>query len=474
MFQKKGFSPIAPPMPTLTASPSVLLDRKIEETAAGLPHGYANILYYLSKNNEDNVSAILNYIFTMKIEVNLSDSYRKDLIKLLSKFSNYCHNKNFKDISREDVISFLDSFRKTETTDPLHKWIGTYNIYRIHLLRFFKWLYSPDSEPGKRQKPAVVDNIAQLKRKETSIYKPSDLWTQHDDLLFLKYCPSKRDRCYHAMSRDLSCRPHEILKLKIRDLMFKTIGTSQYSEVVVNGKTGTRPIPLINSIPYLKDYLDHEHPQPGNPNAPLICGTGRGLGRHIQPIRMHGIYREYKTNIFPKLLKSPNIPPEDKKKIAELLKKPWTPYIRRHSALTEKSMILKEHVLRQHAGWTARSQMHLKYLHYFGNESSESLLEAYGIVASGQQLDQLKPKQCPNCSESNKPDSKFCAKCRMVLTYDAYSETLEDQKGKEDRLTRMEKQMDSMFMILDRLKSQADVDMVASTLYNGGQLKVKD
>jgi hypothetical protein len=60
------------------------------------------------------------------------------------------------------------------------------------------------------------------------------------------------------------------------------------------------------------------------------------------------------------------------------------------------------------------------------------------------------------------------------LTYDAYSETLEDQKGKEDRLTRMEKQMDSMFMILDRLKSQADVDMVASTLYNGGQLKVKD
>ena len=33
-----------------------------------------------------------------------------------------------------------------------------------------------------------------------------------------------------------------------------------------------------------------------------------------------------------------------------------------------------------------------KYLHYFGNESNESLLEAYGIVASGQQIDQLRPK----------------------------------------------------------------------------------
>jgi hypothetical protein len=98
-------------------------------------------------------------------------------------------------------------------------------------------------------------------------------------------------------------------------------------------------------------------------------------------------------------------------------------------------MIVKEHVLRQHAGWSGSSQMPQKYLHYFGNESSESLLEAYGIVTKDQQLsDALKPKQCPNCSEPNKPDSKFCAKCRMVLTYDAYNETLENQKQKESEV----------------------------------------
>ena len=27
------------------------------------------------------------------------------------------------------------------------------------------------------------------------------MWTPADDLLFLKYCPNKRDRCYHAVSR---------------------------------------------------------------------------------------------------------------------------------------------------------------------------------------------------------------------------------------------------------------------------------
>ena len=72
-----------------------------------------------------------------------------------------------------------------------------------------------------------------------------------------------------------------------------------------------------------------------------------------------------------------------------------------------------------------------RYIHYLGNESSESLLEAYGIVTLGQQIDQLRPKQCPNCSEPNKPDSKFCAKCRMVLTYDAYEKSIEKNQEKE-------------------------------------------
>ena len=363
----------------------------------------------------------------------------------------------------------------------LHKWIGTYNLYRIHLLRFFKWLYYPDIEPSKRPKPAVIENIAQLKRKEKSIYKPSDLWTQQDDLLFLKYCPSKRDKCYHAISRDSSCRPHEILKLKIRDIAFKTTGNYQYAEALVNGKTGSRPIPIIDSIPYLKDYLDHEHPQPTNPNSPLICGTGKGLGRHIKATRITKIYIEYKKQIFPKLLESPNVLPEDKPKIKGLLKKPWNPYIRRHSALTEKSTILKEHVLRQHAGWTPGSQMHLKYLHYFGNESNESLLEAYGIIPPGQQLDQLRPKQCPNCSEPNKPDGKFCNKCRMVLTYDAYSETLESQKEKEDKITVMEKQFSTMQRMLEKLvmglsksTDPQQFNNMAQTLFSSGIFLTSD
>lgn len=249
-----------------------------------------NLLYATGAN----AFTIINYITAMKTETNYSDHYGQDTVGISCRFSKHHKNKPFKEITRNDIIDFLESLRKTETQDPLHQWVGTYNLYRMYLFRFLKWLYSPTLEPSLRPKPSLIENIPKLKRKEVSIYKPSDMWTQNDDLQFLKYCPSKRDKCYHAISRDLSARPKEILKLKIRDIAFKTINTSQYAEVVVNGKTGTRPIPLINSIPYLKDYLLHEHPQPGNPNAPLICGTGKRLGRHINPSRIRQIYDEYK------------------------------------------------------------------------------------------------------------------------------------------------------------------------------------
>ena len=123
--------------------------------------------------------------------------------------------------------------------------------------------------------------------------------------------------------------------------------------------------------------------------------------------------------------------------------------------------------------------MHLKYLHYFGNESNDSLLEAYGIVTKDKnQLSVLRPKSCPNCNEPNKPDTKFCAKCRMVLTYDAYSETLESEKQKDDKLTTMEKQfnemqsqMQSLVSTLSKLTEQGRVNTLAKSLYSSGILK---
>ena len=137
-----------------------------------------------------------------------------------------------------------------------------------------------------------------------------------------------------------------LLKLRIKDVVFKMIGDEQYAEITVNGKTGQRHIPLIDSIPYLKDHLD-DHPFRTNSNSPLICGEGKSFGRPVTVGTLARWYRIYKNQYFPRLLKDPRINPEVKNQITDLLKKPWNPYIFRHSGLTAKSKILKESVLRQ-------------------------------------------------------------------------------------------------------------------------------
>ena len=87
------------------------------------------------------------------------------------------------------------------------------------------------------------------------------------------------------------------------------------------------------------------------------------------------------------------------------------------------------------------------------------MLVAHGLIPNGETVDSiLRSKQCPNCNESNKPDSKFCAKCRMVLTYDAYSETIEEKQVKDKQIEEM-------------MRKQEQFEQLIQSLIDSGQLK---
>jgi uncharacterized protein YihD (DUF1040 family) len=142
----------------------------------------------------------------MKREVNPRLSYKRNTIQFLAELSKAIGiEKKFIDMTRDDVLYYLDNCRKSEDKDPLHKWIGSYNSKLVVLTRF-KWLYYPDIQDPKRRdelsvlerKPDCIMGIKRLKRKEISCYKPSDLWSQEDDLVFPKWVTNKRDRCYHT------------------------------------------------------------------------------------------------------------------------------------------------------------------------------------------------------------------------------------------------------------------------------------
>ncbi len=203
-----------------TTTTKMIINRKISFATEGLQPRVENWLRVRTSN--ENALTISEYVLSLRREINPAQNYTQMQIQALVELSEYSKQKPLEQLTKEDVLSFLDKFRKTEDRDPLHKWIGTYNLKREILRQFFAWLNDPNTERNRRSRPKIMENIPQFKRKEVSIYKPTDLWTAENDLLFVRYCPDKRDRCYHTLSKDSSCRPHELLKLRTKDVVFKT------------------------------------------------------------------------------------------------------------------------------------------------------------------------------------------------------------------------------------------------------------
>ncbi len=420
-------------------------DRKFNQITEGAP-------VYLKEHlrtriTPENLKIIIDYIQAFQTEAGPSQRYRVDAIYKLKQLAEYYNPKSLASLEHQDIAGFLDHFRKPESKDPLHKWVGTHETTRIHLLRFFKWLHRPNDDiaPKKRPTPAVMQHISKIKRKEVSIYKPTDLWTEEDDAIFYKYCPSVRDRCWHAVARDTGCRPHEMLKLKIKDVVVQQLENGyQVARITVNGKTGTRHVRLNNSYPRLKEWLSNgHHPYPASPNAALFCGQGtKNTGRHLAAQSIHIMYANYKKIHFPKLLRDPSVPEEDKQKISQLLKKPWNPYIRRHTAATEISKALKDSVLiDQYMGWSHAGNTRQKYQHYYNDDSFDAMLTMMDglkpISPANKNKTLLKPRLCPNCSETNTPESRFCTKCKFVLRFDAYNETIEESENVRKELAEL-------------------------------------
>jgi hypothetical protein len=116
---------------------------KIESVTAGLQGHYISLL---KKQSSENAETIADYVLAMNVEVNPSIAHRSNQIRTLSYLSEFHKQKPFSKMTRNDIIQYLESLRKPEELDPLHKWIGTYNLRRTYLMRFFKWLYNPDSK----------------------------------------------------------------------------------------------------------------------------------------------------------------------------------------------------------------------------------------------------------------------------------------------------------------------------------------
>jgi hypothetical protein len=221
-----------------------------------------------------------------------------------------------------------------------------------------------------------------------------------------------------------------------------------YAEVEIGRYVKVKKIrtaPLINSLPYYKAGIA-QHPMPGNPNAYLFISYENSAKYRNAPLgstSLLGIYSTYlRKHHFSKLLERPDVPPEDKIKVKQVMQKPWNPYIRRHTGLHEKARLLNENMLRQHAGWKKTSSMVEIYTRGLGDKSSEDVLLADGIDVKNIDNKDIKKQlnrhysPYPHCSEPNKLTSKFCNNCQMVLAFDAFNETIKDAEESKKNVKR--------------------------------------
>ncbi len=239
--------------------------------------------------NENNRKLVTEFYEFMESS-GTSDKYQNNNLKTIIAFGKSLDpSESFYSISKRDqIIAFLDTKIKNLQTDPDKRWITTWNDYLSRIKYFFRWLYNTknvngfletdhDNEyeyiPIKEWKTPSFLIIDKKKTKRLSPYLETELWEKEDILTIIKYDNYKRNKAALTLLWDLDARPHEVTLLKIKHVRLK----EKYGEgeIPYEAKTGTGPILLTCSFPYVRDWLN-EHPFKNEPNARLICNIQAG------------------------------------------------------------------------------------------------------------------------------------------------------------------------------------------------------
>ena len=367
-----------------------------------------------------------------------SEKYQNNNLKALIVYSKFLGPSiSFYEIeNKSQVISFLDTKIKNSENDPDKRWITTWNDYLVRIKYFFRWMYNCkdkdlDDVPFSDWETPDFVKIKNKKTKRISPYLENELWEKDDLLAIIKYESYKRNKAILALLWDLDARPHELTLLKIKHIRLR----DKYGEGEIphEAKTGTGPILLTTSFPYVRDWLN-EHPFKNEPNSRLICNLINGSP--ITADNIDKVMKQLRERII-RLLKNGEINNKDEReKIEFLLKtKKWNPYCIRHSAITADSDYLPEYALKKKVRWSMNSRQGSRYIkRRMGDELKEQILKRNGIIQQTETKVKLSILNCPRCELVNAIESKYCSKCSYPLKPEAYDEIKLEENRKIQEL----------------------------------------
>jgi integrase/recombinase XerD len=286
-------------------------------------------------------------------------------------------------------LAFLNTKIKDLNHDPEKRWITTWNHYLYRIRLFFRWLYNyrskelhDDNEitPSEWETPEFV-KIKSKKTKRQSPYLETEIWDRDEILFIIKYEPYTRNKAALTLFWDLDARNHEVTLLRIKHIRLK----ERYGEGEIphQAKTGSGPILLTCSFPYLRDWLN-EHPFKNEPEARLICNLI--TGRHVNPEAMWTMMKQLRNRIVRMLENGAITDDGERQRLQYLLKtKKWNPYCIRHSAITADSDYLPDYALKKKVRWSMNSKQGSRYIkRRMGNDLKKQILIYNGIISDNE------------------------------------------------------------------------------------------
>jgi site-specific recombinase XerD len=296
----------------------------------------------------------------------------------------------------KDLVAWVHSQDYTEDTIYTYK-----NVIRS----FWKWLKSTD---GDEAPPEV--NWIDMNQPNSNDTLPKDLLSKEDIENQVDAAKNPRDKALIMMLYETGARIGELIDITVGDIEDRENG----KQVVIEGKTGARRLPLVESVPYINRWLN-KHPNPEK-DAPLWCKIQQG-----SPDDQLG-YNYIRKKILKKNMERAGID------------KPSNPHHYRHSRASYLATELKEAQLCEWFGWVQGSDVPARYVHLSGRDIDNAYDAMHGLSKPDEDDETPDVIECDRCQELNEPSASYCMRCGFALDQKTAAEIEEqtEQDVKED------------------------------------------
>jgi len=326
--------------------------------------------------------------------------------------------KNLEDATADDIREIIRNAERSTISEASKLEV------KKTLKKFYKWL-------NNGEVPECVKWLKTTAKKNNNKL-PEELLTEKEVKKLIETAWTPRDRALISVLWESGCRAGELLTLRIKHVAFE----ERMTRINVQGKTGPRRVPLIDSTPYLAEWLEN-HPYKNDPSAYLWV--------------THGRERKKKFLEYPAL----------NKMIREVarrakIRKKVNPHNFRHSRATFLAKHLTEAQMNQYLGWVPGSSMAATYVHLSGRDMDEPILKMRGLKPTEEKEEEklessLAPKTCPRCAMMNKATGRFCMRCGSVLNLETAMNMQEDVKELDDKLSKLLKDDEVQKLLVKRM-----------------------